>query len=149
MRCVYALILFAPTLLWAQDKPNYSGTWKLDPLRSRSEAAKQPKEMFLKILHTEPSLKIEILRDTDKTEVLELKTDGSPVQKEETTASAGWDQWKPDLLVLSIERRTSAGPVSMVREIRMGDKGKVLTTILTSKEGSGGEKKSYEFYVKE
>jgi hypothetical protein len=149
MRCVYALILIAPTLLWAQEKPNYSGTWKLDPLRSRSEAVKQPKEMVLKILHTEPNLKIEILRDTDKTEVLELKTDGNPVQKEETTATAGWDQWKPELLVLSIERRTPTGLLSMIREIRMGDKGKVLTTILTAKEGSAGEKKAYEFYVKE
>jgi hypothetical protein len=152
MRCFYALILLVPTLMCAQERPNYSGTWKLDPLRSRSEAVKQPKEMVLKIQHSEPNLRIEILRDTNKgakTEILELKTDGNAVQVEDATVSAAWDEWKPQHLLLTIERRTSTGPVSMIREIRMGDKGNVLTTILTAKDGPSGEKKAYEFYVKE
>jgi hypothetical protein len=152
MRCFYALMLLVPGLMWAQEKPNYSGTWKLDPLRSRSEAVKQPKEMVLKIQHAEPNLRIEIVRDTDKggkTEILELKTDGNAVQAEDATVSAAWDPWKPQHLLLTIERRTPSGPVSLMREIRMGDKGNVLTTILTAKNGTDAEKKAYEFYVKE
>jgi hypothetical protein len=151
MRLMYALTLLASTFVWAQDKPNYRGSWKLDPLRSRSEAVKQPKELVLKIQHQEPDLRLEIIRDTErggKTEVLELKTDGNPVQAGDSTASAMWDQWNPERLVLQIERRTPTGPVTMSREIRLGDKGKTLTTILTAKEASG-EKKAYEFYVKE
>jgi hypothetical protein len=151
MRFTYALILLACTCVWGQNKPNYSGTWKLDPLRSRSEAVKQPKELVLKIQHHEPDLRLEIVRETDRgeqTDVLQLKTDGNPVQAGDSTASAHWDQWNPDRLVLSIERRTPTGPITLSREIRLGEKGKTLTTILTAKEGSG-EKKAYEFYVKE
>ena len=150
MRFIYALIFLASTCVWAQEKPNYSGTWKLDPLRSRSEAVKQPKELVLRIQHQEPDLRLEIVRDTDggqQTDALQLKTDGNPVQTGDATASASWDQWNPDRLVLSIERRTPTGPVTMSRELRLGEKGKTLTTILTAKEGSG-EKKAYEFYVK-
>jgi hypothetical protein len=151
MRFVFALTLLASTSAWAQTKPDYSGTWKLDPLRSRSEAIKQPKELVLKIQHQEPALRLEVVRDTgqgERTEVLEMKTDGNPVQSGDSTASALWDQYNPERLVLRIERRTPTGPVVMAREIRLGEKGKTLTTILTAKEGNG-EKKAYEFYVKE
>jgi hypothetical protein len=151
MRYTYALIFLASICVWGQNKPNYSGTWKLDPLRSRSEAVKQPKELVLKIQHNEPDLRLEISRETDggeQTDVVQLKTDGNPVAAGDSTASAHWDQWNPERLVLRIERRTPTGPVTLSREIRLGEKGKTLTTILTAKEGSG-EKKAYEFYVKE
>jgi hypothetical protein len=151
MRSVFGLILLSSTLAWAQAKPNFSGTWKLDPLRSRSEAVKQPKDLVLKLQHEEPSVRLEIVRDAEKgepAEVFELKTDGNPIQTERATASVAWDPWKGDHLILHIERRTPTGAVTMIREIRLGDKGKMLTTILTAKDGTG-EKKAYEFYVKE
>jgi hypothetical protein len=138
-------------LAWSQAKPDFTGTWKLDPLRSRSEQVAQPKELVLKIEHQEPNVRLEILRDTgngDETEVFELKTEGNPIQPDTATASARWDERNGDRLIIRIERRTPTGPVTMTREIRAGDKGKILTTILTAKDATG-EKKAYEFYVRD
>jgi hypothetical protein len=146
------LILLLP--LWAEPtstKPDFSGTWRLDPLRSRSEQVTQPKEMVLKIEHHEPAIRIEILRDLTggkSSEVFNLKTDGNPVQIDASAANTRWDDWKQDRLIIEVERRTPIGLVKTVREIRLGDKGKTLTTILTARDGSG-EKKAYEFYVRE
>jgi hypothetical protein len=139
----------------AQTKPDFSGTWKLDLLRSRFGQIPEPKETVLKIEQQDPKLVITITNrgeGGETTETLDLTTDNAVHQEtiggQPATATAQWDQWTGKRLVWKVTQDTPDGPVVTTRRVKLGEKGKILTTVLSIKDKSG-ERKAYEFYVKQ
>jgi hypothetical protein len=133
----------------AFEKPNFTGTWKLDPLRSRIESVPQAKNTVLKIEQQEPKIKITLSDGKTAGDTFELTTDGAEqkvtVDGQPATASAAWDD---DRLVLTVARDTPGGPVTEVRRAKLGDRGAIMTTVLSIKD-KDGEKTGFGFYVKE
>jgi len=133
----------------AAGKPNLSGTWKLDPLRSRFDAIPAPKSGMLKIEHQEPKIHITVEmagKHGETTEVLDLTTDGAEHQVtlggKPATADAYWEDDRR--LVVEVKR----GDLVESRRMSIDEKGKLLTTVLSLKDASG-QKSAYGFYVKE
>ncbi|MGA2329626.1 MAG: hypothetical protein ABSH05_25505 [Bryobacteraceae bacterium] len=139
----------------AQKKPDFSGTWKLDLLRSRLDDVPGLKSSVIKIEHHEPKIHIEITTVThqgETSEAFDLTTDG--VESKQTiggqpcAASAQWDSWSGNRLVLTVKCQPPEGAVVTTRRMKLGDKDRMMTTVLTVKDKTG-EKKGYGFYVKE
>ena len=145
-----AVLAFVSTGMRAEDKPNLSGTWKFDPARSRFDAIPAPKSATMKIDHHEPKIHIDldmVLKKNQQNEILDLLTDGSEqkvtLDGHQATATAYWEDDKH----LVIELKRDAGQVE-TRRMQIGDKGKMLTTVLTVKD-DGGQKSAFGFYTKE
>jgi hypothetical protein len=152
--CVWALAAALATGALAQKKPDFSGTWKLDP-RSRLDDVPSLKSTVIKIEQLDPKIHFQIttVRVSGETsETFDLTTDG--VERKQTTggqpcvASAQWDPWKGTELVLTIKCDTPQGTVVSTRQAKLGENGSFMTTTLTVKDKTG-EKKGYGFYVKE
>ena len=148
MKFALFLTLLVPGL-WAAAKPDLSGTWRLDPLRSRFDAIPAPKSAIIKISHQEPKIHLDLdmaLKHNQQTEILDLVTDGSEqkvtIDGQPATATAYWED--DQHLVIEVKRDKQVE----TRRMHMGDKGKMLTTVLTVKDG-GSEKSGYGFYTKE
>jgi len=142
-----AVLAMAP-LSWAEQKPDFSGTWKLDPLRSRTDGIKEPKDLVLKIEHKGPAIHVSMTPGGE----FELNTDGTA--KELTwngmpaSATVTWDAWKGNHLVVQTRHQDSGAQIITTRQFSLGDKGKILTTVLTIQDGAG-ERKGYEFFTKQ
>jgi hypothetical protein len=137
-----------------KKKPDFSGTWKLDP-RSRLESIPDLKSSVITIDHHEPKIHIEtttVSREGVDKEAFDLATDGvarkATAGSEACSASARWDSWTGTRLMLVIKCDTPQGPVVTTRQMMLGQKDKMMTTILTVQDKTG-EKKGYGFYVKE
>ena len=75
----------------AQARPDFSGTWNMDPTRSESAAQKDPiGPVTLIISQTPTEMKIETTK-TDGSSVVTYKLDGSDVRIPGGTAKAHWD----------------------------------------------------------
>ncbi len=154
MRGLYLSVFLGAlaTAAWGESKPDFNGTWKMDPLRSRFQSMPAPKGQAMKIEEQEQKIKITLTsldKKTESTETLELPADGTEqkvtLDGQPATASA---RWEDSHLVLEVTRQTASGPVTETRRMRLGDKGKMMTTVFTVKDHSG-EKTAYGFYVKE
>ncbi len=146
-----ALLIVGAGLLWSASKPDYSGTWKLDPVRSRLAHEEDTKLVF-KMEHNEPAIRIVVTDAKAENQPLELTTDGvehdAQLDGRPAKVSAAWDQWGEDRLILTISQKDGSGEKTLVREFKLGDKGRILTTVMREKDGSG-EKRAYEFFVKQ
>ena len=148
--CIFALL--GGTVLAAGGKPDFSGTWKLDPLMSRfDQGVPAPKGRTLTIEHHEPKLHIEIKTETregTQDQVFDLITDGSEAKQigGTCTASATWGDIDGTRLVLTIKQQSANGTVVTSRLMKLGSQGKMLTTVLTIRNPNGTEKAD-EFYV--
>ncbi len=143
------------SLTFAQTKPDLSGTWKLDPLRTRFNELPEAKSLTLKIEHQEPKIRIAINNngDGDAASSTLYLTTGAAEQKvmlagQPATATALWDKWTGDKLAIEIKRKTPEGESVITRQLKVSPDGKMMTTILTVKDKTG-EKKAYEFFFKE
>jgi hypothetical protein len=132
-------------------KPDLSGTWQLDLQRTRFGDALQPKSLTIQIDHHEPQIQIVTVTTTEGGEVreaMELTTDGKPhgliSQGRECRSAAHWDDWNGTRLVVDLECAAN----SRSRRFALGTKGRILTTVLTTKDPSG-EHKVYEFYFRQ
>ena len=148
-----AIIALAAPGIRAAEKPNLSGTWKLDPLRSRFDKIPAPKSGVLKIEHQEPKIHISVEMASKKgesTQSLDLTTDGAEqkvtIDGQPATADAYWEDDRH--LVVEVKHDTPSGQQVETRRMNLGDKGKMLTTVLSLKDPSG-LKSAYGFYVKE
>jgi len=135
-------------------KPNFSGSWQLDPLRTRFGNIPQPQSLVIQIEHQEPKIRIVTITTTasgEAREMLELVTDGKPrtltIEGHPCTATARWDWWSGTRLTVEAQREGPQGRLFHSRRFTLSPKGAYLTTILTVKDKSG-EKKAYEFSVK-
>jgi hypothetical protein len=148
-----ALFAIFSTGIRAAEKPNLSGTWKLDPLRSRFDAIPAPKSGLLKIEHQEPKIHISVEmagKTGASTQDLDLITDGTEqkvtIGGQSALADAYWEDDRH--LVVEVKRDMTGGKQVETRRMNLGDKGKMLTTVLSVKDPSG-QKSAYGFYVKE
>lgn len=57
-----ALLVLTAGLVQAQGKPDFSGTWKIDPAKSDFGPAPPPDTMVQKIVHTEPNIKVNLVQ---------------------------------------------------------------------------------------
>ncbi len=148
-----AVLTLAVAGIAAAEKPNLSGTWKLDPQRSRFEAIPAPRSGILKIDHQEPKIHISVemaSKTGDSTQILDLTTDGAEqkitLDGRPASAEAYWEDDRH--LVIEVKRDTAGGRQVERRRMNLGDQGKMLTTVLSVKDASG-QKSAYGFYVKE
>ncbi len=158
-RTIWMLIAIAATsvILAAapKPKPDFSGTWQLDTLRSRYNAkVPAPKSATLIIEQRGSNLRIALKTVTVKGPQdydFELAVDGVEVSKttdgQPYTALARWGDIDGTRLVLTIKHETPTGAMETSRLMRLGDKGRILTTVLTIKDSSG-KRKANEFYTK-
>jgi len=100
-------LLQLPTI--AQSKPDFSGTWKMDPSRSESAAQKEPiGPVTLVMAQTPNELKIETTK-IDGTTVVTYKLDGSVVNVPGGSAKT---YWEGAALVTELERHIQGQAVS-------------------------------------
>jgi hypothetical protein len=116
----------------AQQKPNFSGDWKMNGVKSDFGAAPAPNTFTRKIVHAEPSITIDEEQDTpigvQRTQ-RKLTTDGT----ESTFNASGADvkataKWDGTALVV-----VSSVPVASVSyndRMTLSDDGKVLTSVV-------------------
>jgi hypothetical protein len=116
----------------AQQKPNFSGDWKMNQVKSDFGAAPAPDTFTRKIVHAEPSISIDEEQATpigpQKTS-RKMTTDG----KESTFNASGADvtaaaKWDGTTLVV-----TSSVPVASITysdRMTLSDDGKVLTSVV-------------------
>jgi len=139
----------------AQNKPNFTGTWQLDVLRSRLDPKSDVKSATMKIDLADPKLKIEMNVQTGRgprAHVFELQTDGT--ESEQTIdgrtckAAARWGTITGERLRLEITCSGGAAPMVTTREMKLGDKGKMLTTMLIEKD-EHGQRRSNEFFIRD
>lgn len=135
------LLAVLPPLLCAQPAPDYSGTWKLDTLRSRFDKMPAPKSLILRIDQQNTALDVKMTEVTHSGENNEMFAPHAPPSK----PTAAWDG---EYLVLQCHHDTPGGPVDVTRRLKRGDKGKIMTAVVTVKDKSG-QNTAYEFYVKE
>lgn len=133
------------------SKPDFSGTWQMDLQRTRLGKIPPPKSLVIQIEHHEPQIRILTITTTETgetRETLELSTDGKQhncsVNEQTCTASARWHWWRGQRLVVEVD----CPGVSRSRRLTLGAKGRMLTTVLTVRDGSG-ENKAYEFFTKQ
>ncbi len=146
----FALLLIALGSAWAAANPDFSGTWKLDPERSRAESATEPKNLVLEIEQQGPKITLTYIdHKGEKGDTMTLATDGTAqnvtIDGEPATATARWDDQH---LVIEWTRNTPQGQVRETRRMKLGDTGKMMTGIYTVKDKEG-ERTAYGFYVKE
>ena len=134
---------------WAPQRPNFTGTWKIDAERSRIDAVPALKNTVLKIDQQDSKVVVTTMNGDRKPDTFELPTDGAEqkvtIDNQPATARASWDD---ERLVLTITRETPTGPVTETRSAKLSDTGKTMSTIYILKDNTG-EKRGYGFYVKQ
>ena len=95
MKNLRAAVLIATLIpafsVHAQGKPDFSGTWKMDPSRSESAAQSEPiGPVTLVIEQTANELRIETTR-TQGSSAVTYKLDGSETKIPSGTATTHWD----------------------------------------------------------
>lgn len=153
LSCAAALLASAAV---AQEKPDFTGTWTLDTLRSRLDKGRDVKALTMKIEQNEPNIKLQTTRVPKKGEAvqytLDLNTDGTEVQEtidgQPCTASATWGPYKGERLIVKTKCTGPNGEMTRVREMKVGSERKMMTTVLTATDRTGAHQ-SYEFYTKE
>ena len=140
----------------ADAKPDFSGTWKLDPLRSRfNESLPAPKSLILTISHNEPKLHLELKLESKEGErdlSFDLTTDGAEAKAagsgDDCVASAKWGDLDGTRLVLTIKQPGSNGTVVTNRVMKLGRNKNMITTVLHVT-GAKGTLKADEFFERE
>ncbi|HEY2823748.1 MAG TPA: hypothetical protein VGJ06_22085 [Candidatus Acidoferrum sp.] len=137
----------------ASAKPDFSGTWQLDPRASRfDKELPAPRSMTLTIEQHEPKLHIEMKSETKhgpQDLVFDLTADG-PAATETISgityaATAEWGDIDGTRLVLTVKQQSPNGPLVTTRVMKLGSQGKILTTVLTV-DSHGAEQTAYEFF---
>ena len=155
MAGIWIAVLAASASFADAPKPDFSGTWQLDPLRSRyNPTVPAPKSATLMLEHHGSNLRVDLTMAAGKDPehyTFELVIDGAEVSQttggRPYSALAQWGDIDGTRLILTIKQDTPSGTVETSRIMRLGDKGKILTTVLTIKDSSG-ERKANEFYTK-
>jgi hypothetical protein len=88
---VLVTALALPAAAHAQGKPNFSGTWTMDPSRSESAVQNEPiGPVTIVISQTDGEVRIETTRAQGKS-VVTYKLDGSEIKIPGGTAKTHWD----------------------------------------------------------
>ncbi|MGB9605158.1 MAG: hypothetical protein ACPL88_04680 [Bryobacteraceae bacterium] len=143
MKKTHGLFVLASALasmLAAQPKPDFSGTWKLDSASSNFGALPAPQSSTLKIAHKDPELKfvsITVGDSGERTYELTFTTDGKEctnfVGNVEVRSVVKWDGD-----ALTMEHKAAGGEVTLGDRWVLSDGGATLT-ITRHWSGSQGE----------
>lgn len=127
---IAALTLFSG-LLSAQDKPNFSGTWKMNGEKSDFGPMPAPEKLVRVIDHKDPEMQIKTTQSGQQGEVtseLKYKTDGTEsVNKMRGQDVKGVAKWEGDKLVVRSKREVQGMEISITETWTATDAGKVLT----------------------
>jgi len=129
---IAALVL--PPAAHAQGNPDFSGTWKMDPMRSESAVQNDPiGPVTLVITQTPAEVRIETTR-AQGSSVVAYKLDGSEVRIPGGTAKSHWDG---TTLVVETVRDIQGQTVTTKETRRLSDDGSemLVETMLVVQHG--------------
>lgn len=128
--CLLLVLLLAGALA-AQDKPNFSGNWKLDLAKSDFGTFPAPEKASLKVDHQDPKLNVVSSATSDMGDQnvdLKLMTDGTETTNEVMgmpVKSKG--KWDGRAVILESKFTMDSGDVAIVDRWTLSDDGKALT----------------------
>ncbi len=118
----------------AQDKPNFSGTWKLNAAKSDYGPIPAPEKLQRTIKHSDPDLNISTTQtgqQGESTTELVYTTDGKPVTNKtprgEVTGNAKWDG---NVLVIASKREMQGAEITTNERWTLSEDGKMLTIVI-------------------
>jgi hypothetical protein len=129
------VIAAAAGMAMAADKPDFSGSWKMDADKSTFGPMPPPTSMTCKISHKDPDLSIEQSQSGaqgDQTMSFKYSTDG----KETTNSLMGNDvkskaAWEGKVLVVKSSLDAGGTEVKLTSKYSLSDDGKTLTQALS------------------
>ena len=128
-----ALVGLFATSLPAAEKPNFSGSWKLNSGKSDFGMIPAPDKMDRTIMHTDPTLKMTTVQSGPQGEMtsdMVLMTDGSDsVNKLRGTDVKSVAKWDGDKLTVKSKREAQGMEINLTETWTMSADGKVLTVI--------------------
>ena len=133
MLTLLALASLTAALAPAADKPNFSGSWKMNAGKSDFGPIPPPDKLERTIKHEDPKMNVNTLnvgaQGETKTEAV-YTTDG----KDSVNKMAGMDvksvaAWDGDKLIIKSKREIQGMEISMVENWTLSADGKILTII--------------------
>lgn len=123
-----AILLVLTTATWGADKPDFSGTWDIDPSKSQTAPAPPPKTQTLTIEHRDPELAVAQRTATGLPRDYRYRSDGKAVVNTsphgvKMEATAGWDGTE---LVIRTSMSSGALAMPMTERWALAENGKVL-----------------------
>jgi hypothetical protein len=128
------VIAAAAGMALAADKPDFSGSWKLDADKSVFGPMPPPTSMTRKVVHSDPALSVEQAQSGpqgDQNSTMKYSTDG----KETTNSMMGNDvkskaMWEGKTLVITSAANFGGADVKLTDKWSLADDGKTLTDVL-------------------
>jgi hypothetical protein len=129
------VIAAAASVAMAADKPDFSGSWKMDADKSVFGPMPPPASMTAKIDHKDPDLAVTTSSSGpqgDRTDTMKYSTDG----KETTNSMMGSDVkskavWDGKILVITSNANLGGADVKFTSKFTLSDDGKTLTQALS------------------
>jgi hypothetical protein len=129
-----ALAGLSATLMMAADKPDFSGSWKMNATKSDFGPMPAPDKLDWTVKHADPKLTYSVVSaggpQGDATYDLTYTTDGkdsvNKVRDTEVKRVAAWDGSK---LVIKSKREVQGMEISLVETWTLSDDGKTLTIV--------------------
>jgi hypothetical protein len=127
------VIAAAAGMAIAADKPDFSGTWKMDPDKSVFGPLPPPTSITTKISHKDPDLTVATTQvGPDQESTFKYSTDG----KETTNSMQGNEVkskavWEGKTLVVSSNLDAGGAQIKLTAKYSLSDDGKTLTNALT------------------
>lgn len=128
-------IAAAASIAIAADKPDFSGTWKMDADKSTFGPLPPPTSITSKIDHKDPDLSVVTSQSGpqgDQTSTFKYSTDG----KETTNSMMGNDMkskavWEGKTLVVNSSLDAGGAQIKLISKYSLSDDGKTLTQALS------------------
>jgi hypothetical protein len=128
------VIAAAASIAMAADKPDFSGSWKMDADKSVFGPMPPPTSLTRKIAHKEPDLTVDEARSGaqgDMNMTMKYSTDG----KETTNSLMGNDVkskavWDGNILVITSNANFGGADVKLTNKWTLSEDGKTLTDVL-------------------
>lgn len=130
-RRVLALLLCLGTALsFAKDRPNFTGSWKLDPAKSDFGRLPPPTKYELKVDHQEPNLRFITTRsgqNGESTNDAKYVTNGSPATNQTRMGEVkGTASWKGDTLLIENKLTFQGNEIQQQDTWTLSEDGKTL-----------------------
>jgi hypothetical protein len=118
----------------ADNKPNFSGEWKMNPGKSVLGPIPAPISLVRRVKHSDPSLTITEEQkggSGDQATTRHYTTDGKPVTFEENGATViATANWEGDVLVIKADADTGGAAITFIERMTLSNGGKTLTDAL-------------------
>jgi hypothetical protein len=128
-----AALALSANLVSAQDKPNFSGAWKMNAAKSDFGPMPAPDKMDRTIDHKDPELKFKTMQSTpngDQTSDTMYKTDGTDSMNKQRGADVkSVAKWEADKLVIKSKREAQGMEISITETWALAEAGKVLNIV--------------------